>query len=182
MLKKWPLISLLLVFGCGPSKEELQRHHNQIMVAQHRLVRAFDQLDSSLLDSAGYRLLYWEYDSVKFFIQQLNNVLDTLQAPGNDREFLKAAGQLSDASSKLHEQYYPPFLDAYRKYHSMGAREDSITMIEQWNRIVNHKKELIENFKRAQDLFVSEYNLIIYNTPMNAIKAEGVYSPQDDDQ
>ncbi len=182
MLKKWPFITLLLLFGCGPSKEELQRHHNQIMVAQHRLINAFDQLDSSLLDSAGYRLLYWEYDSVKFFIQQLNNVLDTLQAPGNDQEFLKAAEQFSAASLKLHEQYYPPFLDAFRKYHSIGAIEDSITMIQQWNRLLHHKKELIENLKRAQALFVSKYNLIIYNPNMNAITVERVYSPQDDDQ
>jgi len=161
-MKKWPLIFLPLALGCGPSNEEIQRHHNQIMVAQHRIISAFDQLDSSLLDSSGYRLLYWEYDSVTFFIQQMNNVLDTITVPVNDPTLVEAARKFTLSVTELHAQHYPPFLDAFRKYHSLGASLDSIAMINHWENITNRKIKITDHLKSAQDQFVSEYNLTIF--------------------
>ena len=70
------------LLACGPSVEEAQLHHNQIMVSQHRVVASFEQLDASLLDTSGYRQLYWEYDSVHFFVQQMIIVLDTIHGLG----------------------------------------------------------------------------------------------------
>lgn len=144
--------------------EEAQLHHNQIMVSQHRVVASFEQLDASLLDTSGYRQLYWEYDSVHFFVQQMIIVLDTIHGLGRDSSLVMAGKRYAQNALDLHTNLYPPFLDAYRKYHALGFAADSIEMDRCWAQIKNQKNQMTMIFKSSQEEFVKKYNLSIYTS------------------
>jgi hypothetical protein len=166
MMKIWILLLPCIYIACGASQEEAQLHHNQIMVCQHRVIESFEQLDKSLSDSTGYRQLYWEYDSVHFFIRQMQNILDTIKAIDvGDSSFKMASRQFAQSALELHSQLYPPFLDAFRKYHALGSDPDSVAMVATWEKIRNHKNQMIIAIKKSQEEFVKKYNLEIYTSP-----------------
>jgi hypothetical protein len=161
MLRALILFNVILLCACQAKPEQAQRHHNQIMVAQHRVVSAFDQLDSSIYDSTGYRLLYWEYDSVAWHLLQMTQLLDTIQPLKNDSNLIHSARAFTTTLKALHQHEYPLFLDSFRKFSALGQPVDSIDMCTHQKRIENEKSAIITKLREDQNKFVEKYNLTI---------------------
>lgn len=159
-MKSWIGLFILMLSGCIVNSEEAQKHNNLIMVAQERVVNAFYQCDSSLTDSTGYRMLYWEYDSIQWNLQQMTQLLDTIYCPDDDSSLKCAARDFIASSATLREQDYPLFLDAYRKYQALGSKEDSLVMIQYWLSISQKKEKIISDFRLKQKDYFDEYNLV----------------------
>jgi hypothetical protein len=162
------VITILILFvfcSCWVDSEEAQRHNNLIMVAQERVVEAFYQCDSSLMDSMGYRMFYWEYDSIDWNLKQMKQLLDTIQCPQEDTTLKSAARNFITASAELREKDYPLFLDAFRKYQALGQQEDSLAMHQFWNIIIAKKNKIIENFQADQKTYFENFDLTEHRLP-----------------
>jgi hypothetical protein len=162
------MITLLImsaICGCLVNSEEAQRHNNLIVVAQERVVDAFYQCDSSLMDTVGYRNFYWEYDSIEWNLSQMKQLLDTIICPQDDSTLKSAAKNFITSAAELREKDYPPFLDAYRKYQALGQKEDSLAMHQYWNIITTKKNNIIIDFQMAQKEYFETFDLTEHRLP-----------------